>query len=140
MPTRSSTSTYRDPDAVRDPVARTLGVMRNSTAGAAHQFELRTKSSALTLMHAMRSAGSIDRGHRFLADLKHALRPEAPKLSTDLIRRAQEADLAEELSECRFLTEPTPANAQVWRLDIERAIAVAEEQAAALRSYEEAAQ
>lgn len=136
----SSTSTYRPADAVRDPVARTLGVMRRSTAGAAHQFELRIKSGALTLMHAMRSARAFDRGHRFVADLRHALRPETPKLTTDLIRRAQEADVAEEEAEVQYLTEPTPANARRWRIAIETANTLGEDLAAALRAYEETAQ
>ncbi|MCC7132454.1 MAG: hypothetical protein IT352_07415 [Gemmatimonadales bacterium] len=122
----------------RNPVRRTLAVMRGMTEGSAHQWMMTVESNALTLMHACRSAGQEDRGQRFLADLRAALSPRAPKLTPELIRAAQEADAAEEELETRYLLDPTPATARAWRIGIETAAARADDLARALRAIEEA--
>lgn len=128
---------YQPADSVaRNPVRRTLAVMRGMTEGSAHQWMMTVESNALTLMHACRSAGQVDRGQRILADLRAALSPHTPKLTHALIRAAQEADAAEEEAETAYLVAPTPATARVWRIAIETASARAEELARALRAVE----
>lgn len=132
---------YRSPDAVRDPVARTLAAMRGVSDGAAHQFALRIKSNLLTLMHAYRSAGKVALGQRLLADAAAALDPSRPDMGTfkDVLRRSQEADATEmEAGEIFHLT-PAPSTARTWRIATETAIEAGRAKNRLLRVIEEAA-
>lgn len=143
MPFPTRPRAYRQPDAVRDPVARTLAVMRGSTPGAAHQLELRLKSQSLTLMHAFRAAGKVDRGRRWLTDLAHALDPHAPDLRPEAIRavflRSQEADAAEMEAGEGYHLDPTPATARRWRIASETACEAHRDKCRVLRAIEERA-
>jgi len=138
MITLPATKRPRDSHA-SDPVARTLQVMRHSrSADAAHQHEMGVRANARTLMHAYRVAGAVERGDRFLADLRAALCPVPPALTPDLICGAEEADAAESEAQTAYLVSPSPATARRWRIALETAHARESRVVLALRAAEDA--
>ena len=103
-----------------DPVAATLKVMLGSASeGAAHQAELGIRSKGRTLMHAYRSAGSVERGHRWLAELRASLDDRTLALTGDLMARAEQADSDEAESQLAYLIRPCPETARRWRVSLE---------------------
>lgn len=108
----------------KDPVAPYLQQLFHcASEEAAHQREMKIKREVTKLLQAYRLAGSIDRGQRFLGEMRAALAPEMPTLTHRLIGESQEADAAEEIAQTEYLCVPTVANARAWRIKLEHEVA-----------------
>lgn len=78
------------------------------------------------IIRALVATGDTTTLAKVLTPIHAALATEpADELTPALITRAQEADVEEEISETRYLTEATPAHLRAWRVALETQMGLA---------------